>query len=215
LGVFQASNFNLGPEKFPALQVDSHSLNLKTTDMGQLSVFNFITLNGFYKGPNEDISWHKHGGEENEYSIEGLKQDNVLLFGRKTYDLMKSYWPTPEAKQQNPIVAEGMNKAEKIVFSKTLKNAEWENTRVIWGDIIEEVKKMKQDGRDLTLLGSGSILSQFAEHGLIDEYQFMIDPVAIGSGSAVFNGINHNLDLKMISVRSFNSGVVLLSYKGV
>src|SRR5438093_750762 len=112
--------------------------------MRQISVFNFITLNGFYKGPNEDISWHNHGGEENEFSIEGLKTGNILLFGRKTFEMMKSFWPTEEAKKQFPVVAEGMNKSEKIVFSKTLKEPGWENTKIINGNIIEEIKKMKQ-----------------------------------------------------------------------
>ena len=146
--------------------------------MGKLSVFNFITLNGFYKGTNNDISWHRHGTEENEFASEGLKSDSMLLFGRVTYQMMAGYWPTPMAAQNDPTVAEGMNSSEKIVFTRTLKKAEWNNTRIISDNVIEEVKKLKKNGKDMTILGSGSIVTLFAEHGLIDEYQIMVDPVA-------------------------------------
>ena len=184
--------------------------------MRKLSVFNFITLNGFYKGPGEDISWHKHlmGAEEQEYSKKGAQSDSMLLFGRITYDMMKSYWPTEMAMQNDPVVADGMNKSEKIVFSKTLKKAEWNNTRVMNGDIVGEMRKMKKEnGKSMTLLGSGTILSLFAENGLIDEYMFMLDPVAIGDGTSIFKGISKNLELKLVSSKPFKSGVVLLTYE--
>jgi len=121
-------------------------------NMRKLSTFNFITLNGFYKGPGGDIGWHKHDEEGAAYSLEGLKFESILLFGRVTYEMMASYWPTPMALQNMPDVAKGMNNAEKIVFSKTLKKAEWNNTKVVKGDIVEEVRKLKATaGKDLTL----------------------------------------------------------------
>jgi dihydrofolate reductase len=80
--------------------------------MRKVSVFNFISLNGYFEGPNSDISWHRHGVEENEYAVESLKSGNTLLFGRVTYELMARYWPTPTAFKNDPIVADGMNKAE-------------------------------------------------------------------------------------------------------
>ena len=180
-----------------------------------LSVFNFVTLNGFFEGPNKDIRWHRHGTEESEYSAQGLKSDSILLFGRATYEMMAGYWPTPMAMENDPVVAEGMNKADKIVFSKTLKRAEWTNTRLIKDNLVEEIKKMKSasGGKDMTVLGSGSIVTQLAEHGLIDEYQIMIDPVVLGDGTPMFKGIEHKLDLKLVASRTFKSGVVLLSYR--
>lgn len=182
--------------------------------MRNLTSFQFITLDGYYKGLNEDISWHKHGQEEGEFSSENLKSENILLFGRTTFEMMANFWPSPIAYENFPLVAEGMNKAEKIVFSKTLKTANWNNTRVINKNIIDEVKKLKQsDGKDMTILGSGSIVSQFADAGLIDTYQIMIDPVAIGKGTSLFKNISHQLDLTLISTRTFKSGVVLLSYE--
>lgn len=182
--------------------------------MRKLTAFNFLTLNGFYKGPGNDISWHKHGGEESEYSSDSLKSNNILLFGRVTYELMASYWPTPFAIENDPANAKGMNDAEKIVFSNTMKKADWNNTRIIGGNIVEEMKKLKQTpGKDLTILGSGSIISQFANEGLIDGYEIMIDPVALGEGTPIFKSIKEQLDLKLTDSRVFKSGVVLLSYE--
>jgi dihydrofolate reductase len=184
--------------------------------MRKLTIFNFITLDGYFEGPNRDISWHYHNAETDEYAIEMLKYGSTLLFGRLTYELMAGYWSSPDAIKYAPLVAEGMNKADKIVFSRTLKKAEWNNTRVVIGDIGEEIKKMKQmPGKDMAVLGSGSIVTQFAEQGLIDEYQIMVDPVVLGDGTPLFKGIKHRLDLKLTSTRTFKNGVVLLCYRPI
>lgn len=182
--------------------------------MRKVSVFNFLTLNGYYKGPVEDISWHRHEGEESRFSEESLRHGNILLFGRVTYEMMAAWWPGPDAISSMPVVAKGMNEAEKIVFSRTLQRAEWSNTRVVKGDLVEEVLQMKQaPGKDMTILGSGTIITQLADAGLIDEYQVMIDPVAIGEGTPMFHQLKHKLDLKLTDTKVFKSGVVLLSYK--
>lgn len=184
--------------------------------MRKLISYNFITLNGFYKDANNDIRWHKHDTEESAYGVDMLESANTLLFGRITYDMMKSYWPTPMALQQAPDMAAGMNRAEKIVFSRTLDSADWHNTRIIRDNMVEQIRQLKQQpGNDLTLLGSGSILTQFADHGLIDEYQIMLDPVAIGQGTPIFNNLIRPLDLKLSMSRVFKSGVVLLHYQPV
>lgn len=183
--------------------------------MGKLSTYNFITLNGFFKGPGEDISWAKKGEkEEEEFAAENLSAGNILLFGRKTYELMAGYWPTEMAHKNDPIVATGMNESEKIVFSRTLKKADWNNTRVISDNIVEEVKKLKQDpGKNMTILGSGSIIKLFAEKGLIDEFEIMVHPVAIGDGTPLLNDLSQKLDLQLTVTKSFKTGVVLLCYK--
>ena len=181
--------------------------------MGKLGVFNFTTLNGFYKGPNEDISWHKHVDQESEFAENSLQADNILLFGRVTYQMMASYWPTAMAIEKDGAIAEGMNRSEKIVFSNTLKSADWNNTRIVSGDMIAEVKKLKEtSGKDMTILGSGTIITQLADQGLIDSYLLMIDPVAIGQGTPLFSNLKHNLSLTLTDTKVFRSGVVLLSY---
>jgi dihydrofolate reductase len=182
--------------------------------MPRINSYTFITLNGFYKGANDDISWHRHGGEESEHATEGLAGNGILLFGRKTYEMMSSYWPTPAAMEAAPDIANGMNSAEKIVFSRTLKQASWNNSRIINDNAVEEIKKLKQTGsKDMTILGSGSILTLFAQNNLIDEYQFMIDPVALGEGSTVLKNITKKLDLKLTKSKVYKSGVILVCYE--
>jgi dihydrofolate reductase len=182
--------------------------------MSKLSAFVFTTLDGYFEGPEKgDISWHRHGPEENAYAVEALKAGSTLLFGRVTYQMMAGYWPTPAGLRDDPVMAEGMNKADKIVFSRTLDKADWRNARLVKGDIADEVRRLKQTlGKDITLLGSGSILTQFAEKGLIDNYEIMVDPVILGGGTPVFNGLKTRLDLRLTSTRAFRSGTVLLSY---
>jgi len=144
--------------------------------MRRLTVFNFMTLNGYFKGPGGDISWHSHSHEEEgEFAGEMAQMGGAHLFGRVTYEMMVAYWPTPDAKKNYPAVADGMNKSEKIVFSKTLKKVDWQNARIVNGDIVEEVRKLKGiagggratkgDGMaasDMCILGSGSIVTQLA-----------------------------------------------------
>jgi len=182
--------------------------------MRTLKAYNFLTMNGFYKGPQDDIGWHGHGEDETQFSIESLRGGGLLLFGHRTYDLMADFWPTPMAAEQFPEVAVGMNGSEKIVFSRTPFTPEWENTRLVTGDIIAAVRALKTvPGGNMTILGSGSIVSLFAQHGLIDEFEFMIDPVAIPEGTPVFTGITGRLELELTGSRVFRSGTVLLSYR--
>lgn len=184
--------------------------------MGRLTSFQFITLDGYYKGINEDISWHRHESEEAEYSAESLRAENILLFGRKTYDMMADFWPSAMAAAQFPEVAAGMNKAEKIVCSRHLQAAAWVNTRIVAEDITAAIRRLKQETtKDITLLGSGSILTQLADAKLVDEYQVMIDPVVIGGGTSLFQYISQPLQLSLIGTRRFRSGAVLNTYRPV
>lgn len=181
--------------------------------MRLISAFEFITLDGYLNGPGGDISWHVHGKEENQYALNRIKSGNILLFGRKTYEMMAAYWPTPLARQHDPILADHINQADKLVFSRTLKKANWENTKILGIDALDEIKRLKSlTGNDMTLLGSGTILSLLTHHGLIDEYQIMIDPVALGGGTSLFEGIKQRLSLKLVHLETFKSGVVLLCY---
>jgi dihydrofolate reductase len=183
--------------------------------MGKVNVYNFVSANGYFKGQNEDISWAYQNAsqEESDFAAENAQGGAILLFGRRTYQMMASYWPTPAAKKNNAGVAEGMNKAQKIVFSKTLKQAEWDNTKIVSGDIVDEVRKLKQSEKHMTILGSGTITNQMAEAGLIDEIQLMIHPVAIGSGTPFLKDIHGKIDLELMKTRVFKNGMVMLSYQ--
>src|SRR5262249_46331542 len=109
-----------------------------------------------------------------------------LLFGRKTYQMMESYWPSPAAAQQMPDVAKGMNAAKKYVVSRTIRPT-WNNSHLLEGDAVEAVRKLKAtDGSTITILGSGEIAAQMGAAGLIDQYQFVITPIALGAGRTIF-----------------------------
>jgi len=118
--------------------------------------------------------------------------------------------------RDSPKVAEGMNKSEKIVISKTLKKADWNNTRIIKDNIVDEIMKLKTSGaKDITILGSGSLVTYLAEHNLIDSYQFMLDPVVIAEGTPIFKGIRKAPELNLVNSQEFKNGVVVLTYESV
>jgi dihydrofolate reductase len=182
--------------------------------MRRLSVFNLMTLDGYIAGQDGDISWHKVDSEFQEYAEKNSNSGNTLLFGRVTYELMAGYWASPEALKNDPIVAKGMNGSTKIVFSRTLDKADWANTRLVKDDMVGEVRRLKQqNGKDLTVLGSGAVVAQLAQAGLIDEYQIILNPVVLGKGKTMFEGITNRLTLKLIKTRSFSNGNVLLHYE--
>jgi dihydrofolate reductase len=191
-------------------------LDNKEQSMRKLLVFNSVTVDGYFTDKNGDMSWaHKQDDPEwNAFTAENAKSGGELLFGRVTYDLMASFWPTPAAAKMFPEVAEGMNKSPKVVFSRKMDQASWNNTRVIKGDLAEEIRKLKQaPGDGLVLMGSGSIISQIALAGVIDEYQMVVNPLALGKGRTMFDGIKDQLNLTLASTRAFKNGNVLLTYK--
>jgi dihydrofolate reductase len=128
--------------------------------------------------------------------------------------MMASYWPTPMASEQNPEVAKQMNALPKVVFSRTLAEATWQNTRLISSDISQTVRELKQaPSEGMAILGSGSIVSQLASAGLIDEFQVVVNPIALGQGKSLFAGIDPPIQLKLSSSRVFGNGNVVLSYE--
>jgi dihydrofolate reductase len=185
--------------------------------MRKLGAFIQTTLDGYFAGPAGDISWAHAGSQDAEFQAfvaENAKGGGQLLFGRVTYEMMASYWPTSLAAQNDPIVAERMNKMPKVVFSRTLDKAAWSGTQLLKGDLATEVRKLKQEpGPHLAILGSGSIISQLAEAGLIDEYQFVVNPVILGQGRTPLAGIKRNLALKLTRWRTFGNGKVFLCYE--
>ena len=183
--------------------------------MRKLAVFNMVSLDGYFVDAQGDMSWaHKRDAEWNAFTAENAKGGGVLVFGRVTYDLMIRYWPTPMAEQQNPDVAKGMNNMPKIVFSKTMDKASWNNTTVVKGDLAAEVRNLKQTpGDDLVILGSGTIVSQLAQEGLIDEYQVVVSPIVLGQGRTMFEGVKTRLPLKLTRSRTFGNGSVFLCYE--
>lgn len=179
--------------------------------MATLSVFNQVTLDGYFSGPGGDIAWaHKSDPEWMEFVSGNASSGGTLLFGRKTYEMMVSYWPTARAKAENPAVAKGMNAAQKVVFSRTLRDVPWENTRLVKDDLEGEIRRLKGAGEGtLAILGSGTLVAQLAAAGLVDRYQIVVNPVVLGAGRTLFEGIRAPLRFERRAVRAFQNGSVL------
>jgi dihydrofolate reductase len=185
--------------------------------MRRLIVFNQISLDGYIADAKGDMSWaHKDDPEWTAFSSENAGGNGVLLFGRVTYDLMAGFWPTPAALQSMPAVAEGMNRMQKVVFSRKMKKATWQNTTLVKKDIVSAVTKMKSArGPGMVILGSGSIVSQLTEAGLIDEYQMIVNPIVLGKGKTMFEGVKKKVTLRLTRTRPFTNGNVGLWYDRV
>jgi dihydrofolate reductase len=181
----------------------------------RLVVFNNVTLDGYFADLHGDMSWaHKDDAEWTAFGAENAGSGGVLLLGRITYELMASYWPTPAARANAPAMAEGMNRMQKVVFSRTLEQASWENTTLVKGDIAAAVRKMKTEpGEGMAILGSGSIVSQLTQADLIDEYQIVVNPILLGQGKSMFDGLTQKVPLKRTKSRTFGNGNVLLCYE--
>jgi dihydrofolate reductase len=181
--------------------------------MRKVIFFMLTSLDGYFEGPDRDINWHKVDEEFNEFAIQQTGEFGALLFGRVTYELMASYWPTEAAKRDDPIVAGLMNSLPKIVFSKTLQKVEWNNTRLVKDNFEEEISKLKgQPGKDIAIFGSSDLTVSLTQMGLVDEFRIMVNPVVLGDGKPLFKGIRNKLDMKLIKTRTFGNGNVLLYY---
>ncbi len=185
--------------------------------MRQLTVFNNVTLDGYIADAQNDMSWAHQTPADDEWNafVSGNAQGGgALMFGRITYDLMASYWPTPAAQAAMPVVADRMNRGPKFVFSRTLTQPEWQNTTVLTGDIAAVTRKLKSEpGPGIVILGSASIVAQLTAAGLIDAYQFVVHPVVLGAGKTMFAGLKDSVRLKLTNSRAFKNGNVVLTYK--
>jgi dihydrofolate reductase len=185
--------------------------------MRKISVFNQITVDGFFATKAGDIQW-AHRKADGDADFRDFVAGNAsgpgdLLFGRKTYEMMASFWPTPMAAQQMPAVAKGMNAKTKYVASRSLSSVSWQGATLVKGDLIEGVRALKaSDGPAIVILGSGSIVAQLSDAGLIDEYQVLILPFVLGEGRTMFEGMKKQLDLTLAKTRTFRNGNAFLVY---
>jgi dihydrofolate reductase len=183
--------------------------------MPKLLAYTSVSLDGYFTDANGDMSWaHKHDPEWQAFVSENASRGGQLLFGRVTYDLMAGFWPTALAAQSNPVVVERMNNLRKFVFSRKLDQVTWNNTTLLKGDLAAEVRKLKQEpGPNIVVMGSGSIVAQLTEAGLIDEYQIVLNPIVVGNGRTMFEGVKRKLPMKLAGSRAFGNGNVVLFYQ--
>lgn len=180
-------------------------------------MFNFVTVDGYFAGSDGNIDWHPVDKEFNDFAVGFIKQCDTALFGRTTYDLFAAFWPTAvndsSLDPEDRIIAQALNDMDKIVITHREVASDWSNT-IVWDDVdIERVNELKQgDGKNIVIYGSGTIIKQLTDMGLIDEYHFIVAPIILGEGKSLFEG-NARTGLELIDSRVFKSGNVLLNYK--
>jgi dihydrofolate reductase len=178
--------------------------------MAKLVMWNLMTLDGFVEGPNRDISWHFDvwGDELERLSIDQMKAAGGLMFGRVTYDLMASHWPSATGE-----VADLMNALPKYVFSRTLTQSDWHNTKVFAADLPATVARLKRDStNDIFLFGSADLAADLMKHRLIDEFRLAVNPVILGGGTPQFKP-GERVKLKLLDARTLSTGIAILRYE--
>jgi dihydrofolate reductase len=188
--------------------------------MRNVIAFMHVSLDGFTCGPNGELEWAIVDDEVNPYVDTLFKSVDTAIYGRVTYELMYGYWPTvptdPDATPRELAHARWVENVSKLVFSKTLTHADWNNTRVVNDHIAEEIASLKQaPGGDLMIFGSPRLTHTFIHLGLIDEYRLFLNPIVLGGGIPLFQDINGWTKLKLLEAKAFQAGVVGLHYQAV
>ena len=184
------------------------------------------TLDGFSTGPNDEMDYLPSFNDEkmwkdlHEEMWKNLEGADTFILGRKTYQIWEKYWPAaasnPQSTESDVMFSRYADETQKIVISSTLDKVEWKNTRLIKDNIAEEIQKLKQQpGKNLIVAGGATVAQTFAKLGLIDEYQIVVHPVILGNGKLLLKELNIRQKLKLIGIRTFNSGAVELSYSRI
>ena len=180
------------------------------------------TLDGFIAGPDCELDWHFQSWDDEMAgsTAEQLSRADTILLGRVTYKAMAAYWPVRAinlcAAREDVDFTDMMNSYKKIVFSSTLKNAAWNNSRIVRKDAEAEINRLrKEPGKDMIIYGSVNLISYLEAAGLIDEYRLWVHPVMLGKGKGLFRDLKKRVDLELYKTKTFRSGVILLYYQYV
>jgi dihydrofolate reductase len=193
----------------------------------RIVMFNRVTTDGFFAGPDGNLDWVVPDNEIDKAGAAAIPNFDTILFGRRTYEIFERFWPHAvddsstaadphDAARRSPEIramAVMLNEMTKVVFSKTLKTTTWKNSRLLREVEPGEIEAMKQQpGKDMIVFGSGSLVSQLTDRGLIDEYQFVVCPILLGSGRPLLSGVSKGLRLDLLAAKEYQSGNVVLRY---
>jgi dihydrofolate reductase len=191
-------------------------------------MFNWMTADGYFAAPDGNLSWVVPAKEQARAAANGIAGFDTVLFGRRTYELFEAFWRHaivddtstvqdphhPEQRsREHRVIAVALTEMTKLVFSRTLTSVRWKNSGLVNELDPREIETMKnQPGKDMIVFGSGSIVSQLTQHGLIDEYEFVVSPVLLGSGRSLLNGVPTSVKLELRETKRYRSGDVMLRY---
>jgi dihydrofolate reductase len=186
--------------------------------MGKLVASVNISLDGFAAGPKGEIDWIRVDEEFFDFVGTLTDQADAALYGRVTYEMMENYWPTaaqkPSATKHDIEHSRWYNKVAKIVLSRTLRQHDVKNARILSENISQETLKIKQaSGKNLLMFGSPTVARTLTQHNLIDEYWLFLNPIILGKGISLFAGLNDAVKLQLVTTKIFSSGVIGLHYK--
>ncbi len=183
-------------------------------------LFMMVSIDGFIEGENHDLSWHNVDQEFSIFANKQLDGAGTLLFGRKTYQLMENFWPSKAGLEGDPETAIRMNNMPKIVFSKTLKEVKetkiWKNVTLCKSNVLEEITNLKNlKGKNIVVLGSNNLCVTLLQYNLLDEIRIMVNPVVIGKGTPLFQGLEYKQKFNLSKAQKFKNGNILLIYKTI
>jgi dihydrofolate reductase len=192
-----------------------------------ISMFNQVSADGFFSDAQGGLDWVISDPEVHARAVQGMPETDTLLFGRKTYEMFAAFWPgalndlnSPGphgADKRDPAfaaMARWLNETKKLVVSRSLKHASWNNSELLRDLGPTDVAKLKRSpGKNILIFGSGSLVSQLSELGAIDEYRFLVCPVLLGQGHTLLGNMTRRLTLQLLEAQPFRSGNVLLSYR--
>jgi dihydrofolate reductase len=186
--------------------------------MRKVTMLEHVSLDGFMAGPNGEMDWIHVDEEMFDAGLRLTDAADTAIFGRATYQMMQSYWPTaadrPGASRHDVAHGRWINAATKLVFSRTLQASDWQNTTFVSGDVAATIEGMKQQpGKNLVLIGSAGLARQFIALGLVDEFWINVNPVVLGGGVPLFPGEGKRSDLTLLESVPFASGVIGLHYE--
>lgn len=183
--------------------------------MRRLILDTLISLDGQFSGPKGEIDWFEFDENDMAWSHQVLERVDTLLFGRTTYEEFSQYWPKAKVEEGwDPYIIKQMNELPKVVFSSTMKKADWGPATVVAGSPTIAIAKMKQmPGKDIEVIGSGSLVAEVVREGLVDEYRLRMEPIVLGVGRPLFKDQTERRKLKLISATPWKSGVVALHYE--
>ena len=175
-----------------------------------------VSVDGYIAAPNDDIEWSTPSDELFGWWLDQERANSLSLYGRKLWETMSSFWPTgdeqPGASPAEIEFARNWRDTPKVVFSSTIDTVDW-NTRLVTGDAVEEITRLKAEGGGPMEIGGATLAGAAMRAGLIDEYMLATHPVLVGDGTPFFTALDSRVDLKLVETRSFPGGVVLRRYE--
>jgi len=181
--------------------------------MRKLVTDHLLSLDGYGGGVNGEIDWFRFDEESQEWSRSLLRAAGGIVLGRRTYDLFMEYWPTPQARKNEPVITERLAALPKVVFSHTVESSTWANCEFTRRPPAEVVRELKQkSGGPILLIGSANILAQLWNEQLVDELNVRVQPIVLGKGRALFPMADARQTLALQECRRFQSGVAAFRY---